>query len=48
MKLIPVGGGPQRYPEDPYLLPAFLTVLERQSDYQLKLSDERAQLFFRP
>src|SRR4051812_5763392 len=40
MKLIPVGGGPQRYPEDPYLLPAFLTVLERQSDYQLKLSDE--------
>jgi hypothetical protein len=48
MKFIPVGGGPQRYPEDPYLMPSYLTVLERQSDYQLKLSDERARLFLSP
>jgi hypothetical protein len=48
MKLIPVGGGPARYPEDPYLMPSYLTVLERQSNYELKLSDERARLFFSP
>ena len=48
MKFIPVGGGPQRYPEDPYILANFLTVERRQSDHQLKLSDERARLFFGP
>ena len=48
MKLIPIPGGPQRYPEDPYIMPTYLTVLQRQSDYELKLSDERARLFFEP
>jgi hypothetical protein len=48
MKLIPIPGGPQRYPEDPYIMPNYLTVLQRQSDYELKLSDERARLFFEP
>ena len=46
MKLIPVGGGPERYPEDPYVMANYLTVARRQSDYQLKLSDERTRLFF--
>ena len=46
MKLIPVGGGPERYPEDPYLMANYLTIARRQSDYQLKLSDERTRLFF--
>jgi hypothetical protein len=48
MKLIPVGGGPQRYPEDPYVMPTYLTVAERQSNYELKLSDERTRVFFSP
>jgi hypothetical protein len=48
MKLIPIPGGPQRYLEDPYVMPNYLTVLERQSDYELKRSDERARLFFQP
>ena len=46
MKLIPVGGGPQRYPEDPFVMADYLTVARRQSDYQLKLSDENTRLFF--
>ena len=46
MKLIPVGGGPDRNAEDPYVLANYLTVARQQSDYQLKLSDERARLFF--
>jgi hypothetical protein len=48
MKLIPLGGGPQRYPEDPYVMPSYLTLAERQSDYQLKLLDERARIFLGP
>ena len=46
MKLIPVGGGTVRYPEDPYVMANYLTTERRQSDYQLKLSDERTRLFF--
>ena len=46
MKLIPVGGGPQRYSEDPFVMADYLTVARRQSDYQLKLSDENTRLFF--
>ncbi len=42
MKLIPIPMGPQRLVEDPFVLPAYLTVSERQSDYQLRLSDKRA------
>jgi cellobiose-specific phosphotransferase system component IIB len=48
MKLIPIPGGPQRYTEDPYVMPNYFTVLQRQSNYELKLSDERAHLFFQP
>jgi hypothetical protein len=46
MKLIPVGGGTQRYAEDPYVMADYLTIARRQSDYQLKLSDERALSLF--
>ena len=46
MKFIPVGGGPERYPEDPFVLANYLTVDRRQSDYQLKLSDEHTREFF--
>jgi hypothetical protein len=48
MKLIPIPMGPQRYVEDPYLLPGYLTISERQSNYQLRLSDERARDLFAP
>ena len=46
MKLIPIGGGPERYPEDPYVMANYLTIARRQSDYELKLSDERTRVFF--
>lgn len=46
MKLIPVVGAPERYPEDPFVTANYLTVAQRQSDYQLKLSDERTRLLF--
>lgn len=46
MKLIPVGGWTQRYTEDPYVLANYLTLERRHSDYQLKLSDERALSLF--
>lgn len=46
MKLIPVGGGTQRYTEDPYVTADYLTLARRQSDYELKLSDERALSLF--
>jgi hypothetical protein len=46
MKLIPVAGGTQRYAEDPYVTPDYLTVARQQSEYQLKLSDKRALSLF--
>ncbi|PZR77043.1 MAG: hypothetical protein DLM73_00595 [Chthoniobacterales bacterium] len=44
MKLIPIPMGPQRLVEDPFVMPAYLTVSERQSDYQLRISDKRADI----
>jgi hypothetical protein len=46
MALIPVRGGPERYPEDPYVMANYLTIARRQSDYELKLSDEQTRVFF--
>ena len=44
MKLIPIPLGSNRWEEDSYILPEYLTVSWRQSEYQLRLSDERARL----
>src|SRR3954468_12980997 len=47
MKLIPIPLGPQPLAEDLLILPDYLSVSRMQSDYQLRLSDERGRELFR-
>lgn len=48
MKLIPIGGGPQKLVEDPFVVPQYLLQARRWSDFEIKASDARARALFSP